>query len=138
MVEPQEPKIFEQILTQANTSYTEINQLGAGLPAELLAVAKKKVEGFRILKGEIDRQMSQIHEGISKVQCVIRANVFNKKNQDGLLTSGEASYLKCLQMQHVQLEEILRKDEAHWAQNQENSKKRAAGIGKKIETIIKK
>ena len=50
MVEPQEPKISQQILARASVSGSEINQLCTSLPAEILADSDKKVEGFTLLK----------------------------------------------------------------------------------------
>ena len=90
------------------------------------------MEGFALLKAELDSQMSEIHERLSNVHVIVRENLTSEKNPDGLLTAGEANYIKCLQLQHTELEELLRQDEAHWAENREMSRRQADEIGQQV------
>ena len=76
--------------------------------------------------------MSDIHERLASVHSIVRENVVCEKNPDGLLTKGEANYIQCLQLQHVQLEELLQQDEALWAENREMSRRQAEEIGQQV------
>ena len=59
---------------------------------------------------------------------MVQGNVRCEANPDGLLTRKEGEYLACLELQHVKLEELMRKDEAHWAENLEMVKRQAGEI----------
>ena len=74
MVEPQEPKIREQILTETSSHSSRINELSTSLPAEILAEAERKVEGFALVKAEIDSKMSEIHDRLAGVHALVREN----------------------------------------------------------------
>ena len=39
-----------------------------------------------------------------------------------MLKKPERVYLECLEVNHLKLEDLLRQDEAHWAERQEMSK----------------
>ena len=61
--------------------------------------------------------MAKAHESLDRVRGKIRANMLNEQNSLGLLTSDQNDYLQCLEMNHRDLEQLLRKDEAKWVKN---------------------
>ena len=69
--------------------------------------------------------MAKAHESLDRVRGKIRANMLNEQNSLGLLTSDQNDYLQCLEMNHRDLEQLFRKDEAKWVQNLDDKKKDA-------------
>ena len=69
--------------------------------------------------------MVKVHEFVDKVRAKIKANALNEQNPNGILTSDLNDYLQCLEMNHRDLKQLLRKDEVKWAQNLENKKRDA-------------
>ena len=67
--------------------------------------------------------MMQILERIHNIKTIIKENLSSQENPIGVLTRQEQAYLGCLETKHVQLEELFRKDEAHWAENFEGVKR---------------
>ena len=72
---------------------------------------------MRLIKSEIDSKMTVVHETLSQVRLIVKGNVKNEANPEGLLTRDEAKYLMCLELKHVELEQLFKQDEAHWAEN---------------------
>ena len=83
----------------------------------MIATAESRMTCFTLVKKEIDQQMKVIQEKVDIVIATIKANVQSVDNPTGLLMRGEAEYLKCLQIKNERLEELMRQDEAHWAEN---------------------
>ena len=98
--------------------------------------AQRRVDGFNSLKGEIDEDMAKAHEFLERVRGKIRANVLNEQNPHGLLTNDQNDYRQCLEMNHRDLEQLFRKDEAKWAHNLDDKKKDASQIQAKIKELI--
>ena len=55
---------------------------------------------------------------------------------DGLLTQGEANYLRYLEMRQSSLETLFKQDEAKWAQNLMVARREADEMQGKIEDFI--
>ena len=95
------------------------------LSDEIVTRAKDKLEGFEKLKSEIDTAMMEVHQKIDGVSQMIKANVRSEDNPNGLLVKPSDDYLKCLELQHRDLEVLLRQDDAYWAENFDNAKEKA-------------
>ena len=71
---------------------------GQKMPQQMVAVAEKKLAGFKILKEEIESEMQSIQDRLSEVRNSIRMNIRSEKNARGLLTQKEDDYLSCLEL----------------------------------------
>ena len=60
-----------------------------------------------------------------------------KENQNGVLTGDEADYLRCLEVDKVQLDRLLREDEAYWIEKIKNSKKETEERNGELQAFIK-
>ena len=60
----------------------------------------------------------------------------SKENQDGLLTGKHDDYLQCLESNYRDLELLLRKDEAKWAENLEIAKRDAKEINDELQAFL--
>ena len=58
-----------------------------------------------------------IHTNVDAVKAIFRGNIRNTGNAKGVFTSKEQEYIDCLLFGHVKLEDLMRKDEAHWEEN---------------------
>ena len=108
------------------------------LPEEMIAVAENRISTFRQLKSEIDSKMAEVHEGLSQVRQMVKGSVQTTANPEGLLTRNEAEYLMCLNLKHVEFEQLLQKDEAHWAQNLLIVKRQAGEIQEQTKAWLEK
>ena len=88
-----------------------------GLQAEMLALAENQMAGFLSVKLDIYNQLAEIHGRLDKVKVKIRENVRSQENPEGVFTLQKEDYLKCLELQHEELESLMRYDETHWATN---------------------
>ena len=111
---------------------------GRKLPDEIVARAERKSAGFRSLKSEIDSEMARIHEALDGVRRKIRENIVSDENEDGLLTGRNDDYLKCLEINHRELELLLRKDEVKWAENLEIAKRDAREINEELHAFFER
>ena len=66
--------------------------MSAGLPAEIIEKAQRKVEQYELLKMEIDAKLSQIQEMLGEVRSLISENALTRANPNGLLTRGQVNY----------------------------------------------
>ena len=82
--------------------------------------------------------MAIVHEQLDSVRTIVRENTMTKDNPDGALTSAAADYLKCIDMQHVKLEQLLRKDEAHWVQVKKKTDAKQNTVSDKIAALVEK
>ena len=103
----------------------ELMDDGIKLSEEMVAVAQQKLTGYNVIKGEIDTGMVRVHEALYDVRRKILENCKSEQNQDGLLTGKQEDYLQCLEMDYRKLEQLLRQDEAKWADNLDVKKKEA-------------
>ena len=69
--------------------------------------------------------MGVLREHLADIHGLIKENSQSKGNPHCLLTRGEQTYLECLEIKHAKLEELLRSDEAHWAEHLEMSRRKA-------------
>ena len=97
-----------------------------------------KVEGFRSLKSDLDDKMAIVHENLDSIRTIVKENTLTLQNEDGVLTSDEAEYLKCIEVQHVKLEQLLRKDEAHWANIKKNASTKGKTMSDKLTALLEK
>ena len=102
----------------------------------MVAVAENRLACYLQVKSEVDTQMAQIHERVQNVKCIIKENVQSDENLSGVLTREETLYLECIEIKHVQLENLMRQDEAHWAENLEIIKRQAQEIQDEIKTFL--
>ena len=108
------------------------------MPAEMIATAENRMMSFTQVKKEIDSQMAVIKEKVDTVIATITGNVQSDENPTGLLMKGEAEYLKCLEINSKRLEELMRQDEAHWAENLDMIKRQAGEIQDQIKALLEK
>ena len=78
-----------------------------------------------MIKGEINTGMVRVHEALDDVRKKIRENCKSEQNQDGLLTGKQEDYLQCLEMDYRKFEQLLRQNEANWADNLDVKKREA-------------
>ena len=128
MVEPQEPSATDKVKKIQSDYQKKFNELSPDLPAAMIAVAEQKIIGMDVLKAQIQEKMAAINERVDDLKNLIRENTVNEVNENGLLTKSQADYFDCLDVKPQQLEQLLRQDEEHWAQNLEMIKKRAADV----------
>ena len=50
---------------------------------------------------------------------IVKANICDANNPDGVLTKDSTVYLECLKIEHEKLEKLLRLDKAHWKHNRQ-------------------
>ena len=111
--------------------------IGDKVPNELVNSAQQKLDGYRSLKSEIDKEMMDVHERLDRVSSIVKANICDERNPDGFFTHKQESYLDCLKFQHVEFEEIFKKDDDHWVKNLENARKVAAKVVSELEAFFK-
>ena len=87
--------------------------------------AGKQVESFGKLKAEINSQIGNINERILALRMLVRENIQSEDSPLGLLRGKEEQYLECLDLKQAALNELLKKDEAHWNLNQEQARQKA-------------
>ena len=115
--------ISEQLLEKSKNLGAEFKGLGVGLPAEILATAQTKMDGFIQVKEDIETHVAAIQVKLEYVRTIIRDNEQGGRNPHGFLTRDKDKYLRCIDLQNVELENLLRQDEEHWAENQANAKR---------------
>ena len=70
------------------------------------------------MKFEINSKIAEVYEALRQVIHMVKENVQNEANSEGVLTQGEAKYLMCLDLKYmVFVNASTRLDEAHWAEN---------------------
>ena len=72
------------------------------------------------------------------IRYIIRDNILSDQQESVLLTQGVNEYLDCLELRHAQLNNLFKRDEAHWVDNAKIAKKKAAGIKDKMKEFYKK
>ena len=66
--------------------------------------------------------MAKVLQELEHIKLKFRANLLTDNNQDGLLVQSEQDYIACLEIKHRSLEELLRRDAAHWGLDLEKAK----------------
>ena len=66
--------------------------------------ADSKVSGIRGLKEEILSDMAVVNQKLDQVNQKIKDNIISDRNPNGLLKKKEEDYLKCLELNHRELE----------------------------------
>ena len=51
--------------------------------------------------------MAEVHDGLNQVRLMVKGNVQSSANLEGVLTRDEAKYLMCLDLKHVELEQLF-------------------------------
>ena len=100
--------------------------------------AQSQIENFNTLNNEINEDMRLLNIGIQVLGMKIKKNLKNDENKDGLLTRPEEDYLQCLELKKDQLDELLRQDEAYWAENLDLMKKEAEKLQEKAASDSKR
>lgn len=61
--------------------------------------------------------MKEIVKNAEIIKNLVLENVQTRQNtiSPGVLTSNQGDYLACLKIDHEQMEELLKSDQAHWA-----------------------
>ena len=108
------------------------------LPREIISTAEKQQAGFNELKSAIDGKMLGVHQTLEEVRQMIRDNIKSPQHLEGLLTRREAHYLGCLELNHRELENLFREDQAQWAENVEIAKRNSEQINQKLVAFIEK
>ena len=54
--------------------------------------------------------MANVNEALDRVRFLIRSNLINEENPDGLLISDQNAYLESFEINFLDLEHLLRKD----------------------------
>ena len=141
MVEPQEPNpntLSLQIVAESSSFQSKVADLSTGLPAEIVQVAEQKVKGLAELRGQINEHLRGINEHFEAVKGMVRVNVHNEENLDGLLTRDVSRYNDCLRYDHERLEELFKQDAGHWAVNVEQARKKANDVSLKIAAVVER
>ena len=125
MVEPQEDSILSEVMKFHQKAGAKSLEKTQSLPGEMVKQAQRRVDGFNSLKGEIDEDMAKAHESLDRVRGKIQANTLSEHNPHGLLSGNQNDYLKCLEMKHRDFEQLLKKDEARWAENLQTKREEA-------------
>ena len=74
------------------------------MPNSIIDKADSKVSGIRGLKDEIDSDMAVVNQKLVQVNQKIKDNLISERNPNGLLKRKEGDYLKCLELNHCELE----------------------------------
>ena len=138
MVEPQEPGAAEKILEAQEKFFEETKKEQQELPEQMVAVARAKLESFQALKTAIDEKLAALLETKEEICALIKDNIQSEAHPDGLLTKEEASYLKCLEVEHIELRELLQQDQMKWVGNFEVIKREAEKIKDSVNAIFEK
>lgn len=72
--------------------------------------AKNKIGDFLAYKNELLSKLKAVEACISE-------NTLSEQNPEGLLANNGQNLLECLQTTTTKFRELLRQEEAHWAQN---------------------
>ena len=81
--------------------------------------------------------MLTVLEKLDQMSRKIKENIKSEANVDGLLIGEEEQYLECLKLGHRDFEELMQKDDAHWAWNIEDAKKEVEDLKQEFEKILK-
>lgn len=82
------------------------------------ARAQGKLEGFRVLKAQIDAETAVIGDKLRALQTLVERNIKNEQNPNGLLAGVQDEYLGCLELTNLdRLERLLQADEQFWRTN---------------------
>ena len=77
-----------------------------------------------------------MHEQLANIRLKFQANRLTANNQDGLLVQNEMAYLNCLVFDPRPLEELFRKDAAHWDQELERAKQEAVNVQERLRLYL--
>ena len=105
--------------------------------SEIIERAEKKYSIFKTLKEDICLSLTSINDQITDVKRKIQENLVSKENQNGVLTGDVEDYLACLGVDKVQLNRLLREDEAYWIEKIKNSKKETEERNGELQAFIK-
>ena len=130
--------LSESMIEESKTQSTRFLSQGNELPLEMISAAEKKLFGFQEVKSEIDGKMQKVHGALEDVRQTVRQNIHSQKSGAGFLTQGEAAYLACLELKHVQLEELFRKDEQRLTKNVEFIKRQAEDLKEKVKELLER
>ena len=128
MAEPQEHSIQEKILSVIESKNKIVIEESKGLPKEKVSVAQQRLDGFKILKTELDTDMQVVLEKLGAMKNKVKENAHSRDNPNGLLTKDVALYQACLNLEHEKLEVLYRGDETAWRDNLKKVKKQAGKI----------
>ena len=105
--------------------------------SEIIERAEMKYSIFKTLKEDICLSLTSINDQITDVKRKIQENLVSKENQNGVLTGDVEDYLACLGVDKVQLNRLLREDEAYWIEKIKNSKKETEERNGELQAFIK-
>ena len=99
-------------------------QQAEALPQEFVAVTKRRVVAFDILKAELRADLGKVQEQFEAVRHKFLTNLRSEDNKDGLLTQNEQKYLDCfrLDLNLKEFEKLMRRDAAHWHHNLDSAR----------------
>lgn len=66
--------------------------------------------------------MITVHEALAVVTHKIKSNLKTDANPHGVLVQREKDYLKSVSVQHRELENLFREDEAYWSESLQKAK----------------
>ena len=109
---------------------------GKSMPGALEAVAKKKLDNFRTFKVDVDIEVQKVLFRLDGLRHRIRESMIGSDNKNGFLKRKEEDYLKCLEIDHKQLEKLLKQDETMLVESLETAGKKAIRINENIQKLL--
>lgn len=137
MVEPQEDNVVSEVSKIYQKCMAEISDATKNVGPYMIDAAKRKVDGIKSLKSEIEVEMGKVLEGVASVIALILGNLYTQENLRGLLTAQVEDYLKCLNVDFPALEKLLDTDEKEWVENLAQKTKEATEKKNEIDQYIK-
>ena len=127
-----------KVLNAQQAFVEAVTKDGADLPAEMLANAESRRAGLAQVKTDIDSRLMVAHTNLDEAKALIKSNLQNTDNPKGVFTGEEKEYMDCLQLGHVKLENLIRKDEAHWEENYIMVQRQAQEIQEQFKQLMDK
>ena len=76
------------------------------------------------------------HTNLDEAKAIFGAHIQDTQNSKGVFTSKLQEYIDCLLFAHVKLEDLMRKDEAHWEENLVMVKRQAQEIHEQVHQLM--
>ena len=117
----------------------------SGLKSEMVAEAKSKLEEFRSLRDDIEKEINLIKYMMDDVRLRIVKNLRNydsaseaDQSNSGLMFHGEHEYGKFLSFETQGLLDLFRADEVIWKNHLRETKKKQKSLDKSLGALLKK
>lgn len=112
------------------------------MPKDQVKQAEAKLQRFGNFKADFDRSLANVLEALQVVRLKIGRHIVaasdgsSQGKSDGVLTHKAEEYLRCLDLSHRKLEDLLIADQEHWMDNLESSKVKAQQMAKHMKSLL--